>query len=76
MVRQTVKTIGYRAYEEVMRLSRMRGIDLKEFCERYGFYRTCVYNWYHGKSPSAEKLAKLNSIGADIKYILIGERLI
>lgn len=63
--------IGQRAFEEVSRLfdsqrvaKEMLGISSKQL----------LYDWMEGVAPSAKYLQRLHYLGADIIYILTGDR--
>ena len=63
--------IGKRAFEEVSRLfdsqkvaKEMLGISSKQL----------LYDWMEGVAPSAKYLQRLHYLGADIIYILTGDR--
>ena len=62
--------IGYRAYEEVLRIfprtiDAMRGLGIR---------RENLYAWGRGVCPSAKYLARLHKAGADVIWILTGEK--
>lgn len=63
--------IGQRAFEETFRMfeslevaKNMLGISSKQL----------VYDWMYGTAPSAKYLQRLHYAGADVIYILTGER--
>ena len=63
--------IGQRAFEEIFRMfetmeaaRNMLGISSKQL----------VYDWMNGVAPSAKYLQRLHYVGADVIYILTGER--
>lgn len=63
--------IGQRAFEEISRMfeslevaKNMLGISSKQL----------VYDWMNGVAPSAKYLQRLHYAGADVIYILTGER--
>lgn len=65
------QNIGSRAYEECLRLwdtveNAMDAIDASA--------TVVIYRWNKDYMPSAVYLARLCKAGADIKYILTGER--
>ena len=62
--------IGYRAASEVIRLSK----STKHACEIMGCNRELLKGWRHGVAPSAIYLVRLHEIGADIIWILTGEK--
>lgn len=64
--------IGRRAANEVLRLCRMREIDISDFCKEIDTNYATINFWMHGSAPSAEKLAALMRAGADLEYILTG----
>lgn len=68
-----IDTIGTRAYSECLKLwggSIYRAAKALEVSSP-----VIVYRWGSGEAcPSAHFLAKLYHAGADIKYILVGER--
>lgn len=63
-------TIGYRAYEEVLRLFPR----MKDAMAALGCRENNIYQWGRGIAPSAKSLARLLEVGADVPYILIGRR--
>ena len=63
-------TIGYRAYEEVLRLFPR----MKDAMVALGCRENNIYKWGEGGCPSAKFLARLLVVGADIPYILTGRR--
>ena len=63
--------IGQRAFEEIFRMfetmeaaKNMLGISSKQL----------VYDWMNGVAPSAKYLQRMYYMGADVIYILTGER--
>ena len=63
--------IGKRAFEEIFRIFEsleaakdMLGISSKQL----------IYDWMYGTAPSAKYLQRLHYTGADVIYILTGER--
>lgn len=63
--------IGQRAFEEVSRLfdsqkvaKQMLGISSRQL----------IYDWMEGVAPSAKYLQRLHYLGADVIYILTGEK--
>lgn len=63
--------IGKRAFEEVSRLfdsqkvaKEMLGISSKQL----------LYDWMNGVAPSAKYLQRLHYLGADVIYILTGDK--
>ena len=64
-------TIGYRAYSECIRI--FGGAAEAAKCMGASA-RGVVYDWRKNRCPNAYFLSKLCLAGADIKYILIGER--
>ena len=64
-------TIGYRAYEEVLRIF-PRMIDATS---ALGCKDQNIYSWHNGVSPSAKFLARLIMVGADVHYIWLGRRM-
>ena len=62
--------IGYRAYNEVLRLFPRT----KDAINRLGIRSENLYAWGRGCCPSAKYLARLLKAGADIEYILIGRK--
>ena len=67
--RKTDITIGQRAYEELLRICGVsRGIQL------LGCSGKRPYEWREGSTPDAKYLARLHHMGADVIYILTGER--
>lgn len=63
-------SIGYRAYEEVLRLFP----SIKQGALAIGSGKNVVYDWNFGTSPTAFHLARLYKLGADVIYILTGKR--
>jgi hypothetical protein len=64
-------TIGQRAYSECIRL--FGGVtEAANALEASA--RNVVYRWRDTSCPNAHFLSKLYSAGADIKYILTGEK--
>lgn len=67
--------IGYRAYEELGRIFEFgKKGHTKQAIELLGCNRKTVYGWGSGLAPDAIHLAQLHRVGADIIYILTGER--
>lgn len=62
--------IGYRAYDEVLRLFPRA----KDALVALGTNGDNIYSWKNGVCPSAKYLARLLKAGADIEYILIGRK--
>lgn len=69
-VRKGDITIGYRAYEEVLRLFPR----MKDAAAALGCLENNIYQWGNGICPSAKFLARLIDVGADVYYILKGRR--
>lgn len=68
-------TIGSRAASEVLRLSIEKDVTLRQMTEQLGTNRQNWYRWNAGKTtPSAEILSALLIAGADIEWVLRGER--
>lgn len=63
-------SIGYRAYEEVLRLFP----SIKQGALVIGCGKNVVYDWHCGMSPTAVYLARLYELGADVIYILTGKK--
>ena len=62
--------IGYRAYSEVLRIFP----TMKEAITSLGVRHDNIYAWHKGVCPSAKYLARLHKAGADVIWILTGER--
>lgn len=62
--------IGKRAYLEVYRLFTTQVVAGKKI----GTDRSIISNWSKGHAPSAFSLQQLAKCGADVVYILTGER--
>ena len=68
--KQTDIEIGHRAYEEAIRVF----VKPRFAYKTCGLNRQTLYNWKDGNSPSALFLSKLHYAGADVMYILTGQR--
>jgi hypothetical protein len=64
-------SIGYRAYEEVIRVFG-KNVDARASLGMKS--RQLLYDWMEGVSPSAKYLQRLHYVGADVIYILTGVR--
>lgn len=63
--------IGYRAFEEVMRIFE----KTKDTENMLGMKsHQLIYDWMNGVAPSAKYLQRLHYCGADVIYILTGVR--
>ena len=62
--------IGYRAYEEAIRIF---GAPYKAY-QTKAFSKNTLYAWRDGITPGGLQLAKLHYAGADVIYILTGKR--
>lgn len=62
--------IGYRAHSEVLRLFP----KMKDACQKIGMRGDNMNAWARGVCPSAKYLARLHKAGADVIWILTGER--
>ena len=62
--------IGFRAYEEVLRLFPRQ----KDALSSLNIRSENLYAWGRGVCPSAKYLARLLKHGADVDYILIGRK--
>lgn len=62
--------IGYRAYSEVLRIFPR----MKDVTTALGIRYDNIYAWHRGVNPSAKYLARLHKAGADVIWILTGER--
>lgn len=62
--------IGVRAAEEAIRCCKTG----KVAAERLGFERKIIHSWHTGGTPGGLALARLHCLGADVLYILTGER--
>lgn len=62
--------IGYRAEEEVFRLFPSHPAAAAAL----GSDRKIVYTWHQGNAPTAIYLQRLHELGADVLYILTGQR--
>lgn len=69
---ERLAAIGHRAYEELKRIAGPRGIA--RLCRRMGYGRKSAYKWGKGHTPTIFALVKLHYAGADVMYILSGER--
>jgi hypothetical protein len=63
-------SIGYRASAEILRLTD----STKHACQLIGCTKELLRMWRNGVAPSAIYLIRLHEIGADVIYILTGER--
>lgn len=63
-------SIGYRATYEVLRLTE----STKHACQLIGCGKELLRAWRNGVAPSAIYLVRLHEIGADVVYILTGEK--
>lgn len=67
--------IGQRAAEEVNRLINDSNTSITMFMKNNGMIRTMFYKWDGGECvPSIQSLKKLYYAGADVMYIIFGER--
>lgn len=67
--------IGKRSFEETVRICNERKIPKTEICAEMGIITSSIYHWKYGDvDPSAMILAELMKEGADMKYVLLGER--
>ena len=62
--------IGYRAYSEVLRIFPRTQDAINALCIRH----ENLYAWSRGVCPSAKYLSRLHKAGADVIWILTGER--
>lgn len=62
--------IGERAFEEAYTIAD----TLPEASKLLGADRKLLYSWLHGATPEVFYLLKLHELGADILYILTGQR--
>lgn len=62
--------IGYRAYSEVLRIFPKTKDAINTLCIRHDN----LYAWNRGVCPSAKYLARLHKAGADVIWILTGEK--
>lgn len=62
--------IGYRAHSEVLRLFP----KMKDAHKALGMRSDNLNSWGQGICPSAKYLARLHKAGADVIWILTGER--
>ena len=62
--------IGYRAHSEVLRLFP----KMKDAERKIGMRHDNLNAWSRGVCPSAKYLARLHKAGADVIWILTGER--
>lgn len=62
--------IGYRAYTEALRIFPR----MKDAMSALGCRENNIYKWGEGICPSAKFLARLHKAGADVIWILTGER--
>ena len=68
--RKADPSIGRRAFEEVYNLAD----TLPAASKLLGADRKLLYSWHHGATPEVFYLVKLHDLGADILYILTGQR--
>ena len=63
--------IGQRAFEEVSRLFDSQKVAKEMLGLSSG---QLLYDWMQGVAPSAKYLQRLHNLGADVIYILTGEK--
>lgn len=66
------KDAGKRAYEELCRIANRE--KPTRFAERIGITKPSPSHWGRGIAPSLMSLNRLHYAGADIIYIVTGER--
>ena len=66
--------IGRRAVNEVLRICGEKNISVRYFLWLNRIPKSPYERWMDGSAPSAVNLAVLKNAGADIDYILTGER--
>lgn len=67
--------IGHRAFEEVDKIFNVRKYGgTITATKTIGCHKNAIYEWERGKAPDAIFLQRLYEIGADVIYILTGDR--
>ena len=69
-----METIGNRAFNEIKKRAREKGIAPYKEEEILGISSTSLYRWRTTFDPAAFYLAKMYYFGYDVIYILTGER--
>ena len=64
------KAIGHRAFE----FFNAQPEGVINYCKKVGISQNTVYAWLHGNTPSVYFIIKLGELGADMNYILTGEK--
>lgn len=67
--------IGHRAFEEVDKIFNVKKYGgMITATKTIGCHKNAIYEWECGKAPDAVFLQRLYEIGADVIYILTGDR--